>query len=130
VLCLIVAVPARAETDLERMGRELGGGALMGVLLTGVVTGGEARAGLGLGWPMAISAGLSWSLGVGVGAGANSHGQRVWPGVIGSAIGLTFAVAATALANSNTQRLIIGIPLTVVLPLVFSVIANEWARGS
>jgi hypothetical protein len=131
VLSLLLAFPARAtEPDWPTIGGELGGGLLAGATLSGVVFGGEARAGLGFGWPMAISVGLSWTLGVALGSGFNAKDRIApWPAVVGSAIGLTLAVGATLLANSNTQRLIIGIPLTAVLPLVMSVIANEHARS-
>jgi hypothetical protein len=131
VLSLLLALPAHAAApDWPTIGGELAGGLLAGATLCGVVLGGEGGARLGLGWPMAVSAGLSWSLGVGLGSGYNAKDRTApWPALLGSAIGLTFAVGATLLASNDTQRLIVGIPLTVVLPLVMSVIANEHARS-
>jgi hypothetical protein len=109
--------------------KQLGGGALGGATFAFIIADAAWLAKAGPGWPLAVSTGLAWTFGAGVGAGIAHDEQRApWPSLVGAAIGLTFAASATLLASSTQQRLIIGIPATLVLPLVMAVLANAFAR--
>ena len=79
--------------------KQLGGGALGGATFAFIAADAAWLTRTG-GWPLAASAGVAWTFGAGFGAGI----------------------------AQDEQRLIIGIPATVVLPLVMAVVANVFAR--